>query len=95
MVNNSNEVIVLCQMDSGCQKTWDMLTATAIANVRHCDACQEDVTLCFGIEHVTQFANAGKHAALTAATFQMLVTSTYRRHHLDRSDKFRSFTDTL
>lgn len=51
--------ILNCPLEYECQKTWESLSLTQDANIKHCDACKQDVHLLEGIEGITDAATKG------------------------------------
>ncbi len=47
-----------------CPKQWENLTPTARADVRHCDACEQDVVLCTSTSQAFEIARNGGCVAL-------------------------------
>ena len=52
-------VIENCPMAFECPQTWDSLTPTAAADVRHCDTCRKDVTFCADAAQLERMTEAG------------------------------------
>jgi hypothetical protein len=91
MHKRKNErVMVMCTSKSDSPKSWDSLTPTALANVRHCTGCNRDVTIGIGLNHLVELGGGG---ACFAAIFSRSIHIAVGRK--TRSDRLRSFTDTL
>jgi uncharacterized protein (TIGR02996 family) len=50
-----------------CPKRWDQLTATAVDTVRHCQACERQVTYCTSIFDARRLAQNGACVAVDAS----------------------------
>ena len=48
-----------CPMDYECPRVWDDLTPTSDEKIRHCGACDKDVTLCTEADEVLELAKQG------------------------------------
>jgi hypothetical protein len=42
-----------------CPRLWNELTETAVAEIRHCEVCQQDVYFCFTDSETIEHAKAG------------------------------------
>lgn len=48
-----------CPMEYECPKVWDDLTSTPDEKIRHCGACDKDVTFCADEGEVLELAKQG------------------------------------
>lgn len=98
MTDNVKPVAVLCELDFNCPMSWDQLEKTEFDQIRHCTSCKEDVTFCHTEEQVMKLAMRGECVAFSVP---LNPPNTDGRslmrgiRHNPRSDKLRSFTDTL
>jgi hypothetical protein len=56
-------VIENCPMAFECPKTWDALTPTENASIRHCDECDEDIIFCDDQSHLAILIKSGQCVA--------------------------------
>jgi hypothetical protein len=62
-----------CRIAFKCDQSWESLTETRVASVRHCSKCSKDVVRC---NNVKQLKQALLDNACVAIKFSVLVPST-------------------
>ena len=60
----NDEARISCAFSFKCPKTWDRLTPTANASIRHCSECDRDVHLALTEEDFRRHAEEGQCVAV-------------------------------
>ena len=64
----NDEARIACQFTFRCPQTWDRLTPTENAGIRHCSECERDVHLALTEEDFRQYGEEGKCVAVRVLT---------------------------
>lgn len=64
----NNEARISCEFSFKCPKTWERLSPTDIASIRHCSECDRDVHLALTEEDFRRHANGGHCVAVRVLT---------------------------
>ena len=57
-------IVTNCEFEFKCPKSWDNLTTTEDSNLRHCQQCNQSVTLCTSQKEYESLVSKGKCIAV-------------------------------
>ena len=68
MENKRNPTITNCEFKFKCPKKWDDLVITEDQKVRHCQQCNQSVTLCTSRKEIERLTSKGECIAIDIVT---------------------------
>ncbi|MFD0667345.1 hypothetical protein ACT80S_06475 [Ramlibacter sp. MAHUQ-53] len=87
--------IANCELVFECPRDWHKLTLTATQDVRYCEACAKNVTLCKTDQQLQQLAGAGACVAIEQPPVKTFQNQRIRMGLPPMSAKAKAFIEGL